>query len=70
MTNPPCLLFCVCRPHHNDTMEDFFVNFVGALIFSVIGFFYTKHKGRGKFASQFIPVVKPGPAASVHEEMS
>ena len=53
-----------------DTMEDFFVNFVGALIFSVIGFFYTKHKGRGKFASQFIPVVKPGPAASVHEEMS
>lgn len=28
-----------------DTMKDLFVNFLGALVFSVIGFFYTKRKG-------------------------
>lgn len=38
-----------------DTMKDLFVNFIGALVFSVIGFFYVKRKGRGKFAEQFIP---------------
>ena len=38
-----------------DTMKDLMVNFVGALIFSIIGFFYVKHKGRGKIAGQFIP---------------
>lgn len=39
----------------NDTMEDLFVNFVGALIFSFIGYFYVKKRGQGKFASQLIP---------------
>lgn len=38
-----------------DTMEDLFVNFIGALVFSVIGYFYIKHRGKGKIASQFIP---------------
>ncbi len=41
-----------------DTMEDLFVNFVGAVVFSVIGFFYVKGRGRGRFAPRFIPVVK------------
>ncbi|MBQ6809030.1 MAG: hypothetical protein IJP07_07750 [Firmicutes bacterium] len=50
-----------------DTMEDFFVNFIGALIFSVIGFFYTKHKGKGKFARQFIPIVKPNSQEAIKE---
>lgn len=38
-----------------DTMEDLLVNFIGALVFSVIGFFYVKHRGKGHFASRFIP---------------
>lgn len=40
-----------------DTIKDLFVNFLGAVIFSVIGFFYIKHRGKGKIASQFIPVL-------------
>ena len=40
-----------------DTMKDLFVNFVGAVVFSTIGFFYVKSRGKGKFASQFIPQV-------------
>ena len=40
-----------------DTMKDLFVNFVGAVFFSVIGFFYVKHRG-GKIASRFIPQIK------------
>ncbi|MDO4961571.1 MAG: hypothetical protein Q4E57_06940 [Eubacteriales bacterium] len=40
-----------------DTMKDLFVNFIGALSFSIIGFFYVKHRGTGKIASQFIPQV-------------
>lgn len=31
-----------------DTMKDLFVNFVGAVVFSIIGFFYTKYSGRGR----------------------
>lgn len=38
-----------------DTMKDLLVNFVGAVIFSVIGFFYVKGRGQGKFARRFIP---------------
>ena len=40
-----------------DTMKDLFVNFIGAVVFSVIGYFYVKSRGRGKFASRFIPKV-------------
>lgn len=46
----------------HDTMEDLFVNFIGAVVFSVIGYFYIKKRGRGKFASRFIPVVESGDA--------
>lgn len=38
-----------------DTMEDLFVNFIGAVVFSVIGYFYVKQRGKGRFASRFIP---------------
>ena len=41
-----------------DTMFDLIVNFVGAVVFSVIGYFYIKYKGKGKFAKRFIPVLK------------
>ena len=39
----------------NDTMKDLFVNFIGAVVFSVIGFFYVKSRGKGRFARRFIP---------------
>lgn len=38
-----------------DTMQDLIVNFIGAFIFSVIGFFYVKNRGKGGFANRFIP---------------
>lgn len=41
-----------------DTMKDLFVNLIGALVFSVIGFFYIKNRGRGHFAKKFIPTLK------------
>ena len=41
----------------NDTMDDLFVNFVGAVVFSVIGYFYIKSRGKGRFARRFIPQV-------------
>ncbi len=41
-----------------DTMKDLLVNFVGAVIFSVIGFFYIKNRGRGKIAKNFIPKLR------------
>ena len=40
-----------------DTMMDLFVNFIGAVVFSVIGYFYVKTKGEGRFARHFIPEV-------------
>ncbi len=40
-----------------DTMKDLFVNLIGATVFSIIGFFYVKQKGKGKVAPNFIPQV-------------
>ena len=40
-----------------DTMKDLFVNFIGAVVFSIIGYFYVKSRGKSKFASQFIPTI-------------
>ncbi|MCD7946743.1 MAG: hypothetical protein LUG13_00380 [Oscillospiraceae bacterium] len=39
-----------------DTMKDLFVNFIGAVVFSVIGYFYVKGsgQGRGKFLERFL----------------
>ena len=42
-----------------DTMKDLFVNFIGAVVFSVIGYFYVKSRGKGRFARRFIPQVVP-----------
>ena len=41
-----------------DTMEDLLVNFIGAMVFSIIGYFYVKNRGKGKFARRFIPRLK------------
>lgn len=38
-----------------DTMKDLIVNFLGAVIFSFVGYFYIKKQGKGKVARQFIP---------------
>lgn len=40
-----------------DTMKDLAVNFVGAVVFSFIGYFYVKSRGKGRFARRFIPQV-------------
>ena len=40
-----------------DTMKDLIVNFIGALVFSIIGFFYVKSRGKSRFAKRFIPTV-------------
>ncbi|RGU91294.1 hypothetical protein DWW31_14200 [Clostridium sp. AF15-17LB] len=41
-----------------DTMKDLLVNFVGAVLFSIIGYFYVKNRGKGRFAKRFIPRLK------------
>lgn len=40
-----------------DTMEDLLVNFIGAFVFSVVGYFFVKNRGKGWFARNFIPYV-------------
>ncbi len=40
-----------------DTMKDLLVNFAGAVVFSAIGFFYVKNRGKGRLAPLLIPVV-------------
>ena len=37
-----------------DTMHDLFVNLIGAVIFSIIGYFYIKRKGTGKVESKTV----------------
>ncbi len=44
-----------------DTMKDLLVNFVGAVVFSIIGFFHVRSRGHGRVASQFIPRVETEP---------
>ena len=40
-------------------MKDLFVNFIGAVVFSIIGYFYVKNRGKGWFARRFIPTLWP-----------
>ncbi len=37
-----------------DTMEDLLVNFIGAAVFSIFGYFYVKSKGKSPIAGRFI----------------
>lgn len=41
-----------------DTMKDLLVNFIGAVVFSIIGYFYVKNRGKGRFAKGLIPRLK------------
>lgn len=38
-----------------DTMSDLLVNFIGAVIFSILGYFYIDNRSKGKFAKRFMP---------------
>lgn len=45
----------------HDSMADLFVNFLGAVAFSIIGFIYVKNRNRGSkrgFAAHFIPKLR------------
>ncbi|MBE6631947.1 MAG: hypothetical protein E7623_04520 [Ruminococcaceae bacterium] len=41
-----------------DTMKDLIVNCVGAVVFSVIGYYYIIGRNKGVFAQKFIPKIK------------
>lgn len=41
-----------------DTMKDLIVNFIGAIVFSIIGLLYIKNRDEYKFAENFIPTMK------------
>ena len=51
-----------------DTMKDLFVNFIGAVVFSILGFIYVKTRGKGKIASSFIPRVEMNDRSLGEEE--
>ena len=41
-----------------DTMKDLFVNFIGAVVFSILGLLYIKYRDEYKFAEKFMPRLK------------
>ena len=51
-----------------DTMKDLFVNFIGAVVFSILGFIYVKTRGKGKIASSFLPRVEMSDASPEKED--
>lgn len=40
-----------------DTMKDLIVNLIGAVVFSIIGYFHVKSRGKSRIARMFVPVV-------------
>ena len=40
------------------TMKDLIVNFIGAVVFSIIGILYMRTRGKGKLAASLIPQVR------------
>lgn len=51
-----------------DTMKDLWVNFIGAVVFSIVGYFYVKSRGKGWFDRNFIPQVLPEDETSNPQE--
>ena len=39
-------------------MKDLLVNFLGAIVFSVIGYLYIHNRDKYKIAESFIPIIK------------
>ncbi len=54
----------------HDTMKDLLVNFVGAVVFSLIGMLYIMGRGKGKFAPNFIPRLKVNELPQKEKESS
>ena len=52
-----------------DTMEDLFVNFVGATIFSLFSYFYARNKERFTFLQNFIPKKKDRHKDYLHQQI-
>ena len=50
-----------------DTMADLFVNFIGAVVFSTIGYFYIKQRGKGRLAKAFIPTITEDASTQTQE---
>ena len=42
----------------HDTIKDMFVNFIGALVFSIGGYFYVKNRKESSFVMHFIPTLQ------------
>lgn len=53
-----------------DTMKDLQVNFIGAVAFSIIGYFYVKTRGKGKLAASLIPIVLDPQGSDAQEKKS
>ena len=51
-----------------DTMADLFVNFIGAVVFSTIGYFYIKQRGKGRLAKAFIPTITEDASTQTPED--
>lgn len=41
-----------------DTMADLFVNFIGAIVFAILGYFYVKNREQNSVVGKLIPVKK------------
>lgn len=52
----------------NDTMKDLFVNFIGALVFSLIAYINLKKNKENKFINKFVPIKEKRQIAKVVEE--
>ena len=39
-------------------MKDLIVNFIGAIVFSILGLLYIKNRDEYKFAEEFMPIMK------------
>ncbi len=50
-----------------DTIQDLVVNFIGAAVFSIIGFLYVLKRGTGKIARQFIPTLNEANQEEQHK---
>ncbi len=42
----------------DDTMQDLIVNFIGAVVFSILGLLYIRNRDKYKFAENFIPKMR------------
>ena len=42
----------------DDTMQDLIVNFIGAVVFSILGLLYIQNRDKYKFAENFIPKMR------------